>query len=157
MNLLTKGALPCQLNFKPLAKRGQSRPWGLEKQNSCGHGIGPRQVEWFTPQCLVGSFWHLVCFFGYIYIYVLKSLWARVQLNPSGERFGGCRLFSEVGPWNKYGSPCQKGFTSIRANIEMNMYSIILLNSTIYFLGLKTIEKSLPKGFCVLVPHGFQQ
>jgi hypothetical protein len=26
MNLLTKGALPCQLNFKPLAKRGQSRP-----------------------------------------------------------------------------------------------------------------------------------
>ena len=78
------------------------------------------------------------------------------SLNPSGERFGGCRLFSEVGPWNKYGNPCQRGFTSIRANIEMNMYSI-LLNSTIYFLGLKTIEKSLPKGFCVLVPHGFQQ
>lgn len=70
MNLLTKGALPCQLNFKPLAKRGQSRPWGLEKHNSCGHGIGSRQVEWFTPQCLVGSFWHLVCFFGLIYMCV---------------------------------------------------------------------------------------
>ena len=90
----------------------------------------------------MGSFWHLVVFFGliyiyiyiHIYIYVWKSLWARVQLNPSGERFGGRRLFSEVGPWNKYGSPCQKGFTSIRANIEMNTYSI-LLNSTIYFLG----------------------
>ena len=75
---------------------------------------------------------------------MLKSLWARVQLNPSGERFGGCRLFSEVGPWNKYGSPYQKGFTSIRANIEMNMYSI-LLNSTIYFLGLKTIENPCQK------------
>ena len=111
------------------------------------------------PPMSCGKFLAFGLFFWfhiYIYVCVLKSLWARVQLNPSGERFGGCRLFSEVGPWNKYGTPCQKGFTSIRANIEMNMYSI-LLNSTIYFLGLKTIEKSLPKGFCVLVPHGFQQ